>query len=204
MDKRSRTNDPLLGKMWKTKSARFNANARLSAKHSLSNYGTAILAVYIIVATIAPLEFQQLSSGDAERLISMFIIAVSMVLIVISLQENARNYQGQADRMHRCALEISTLYNRFQALTTEEADTQRVKFSETYSQILVLHDINHKQIDAVRFQLSAGPELGIRGGRYALTLIYYFFLWLGEYWLYGLLMVAPPLLLLICHGLFGF
>lgn len=201
---RNRMNDVLLGKMWKTKSSRFNADLRLRRKHALSLSATTILAFYIFAVSLLPLTYTPSSSGGAEKLISIITLLISVFLIIIILLESTKNYQKEADRMLRCALEISDIYNRFQALTPEAADQKRVAFNDEYGAALQKHELNHKDIDYLQFQLRSASELGIGWGRYATDCGKYLYFWLGEYWLYIALIIAPPLAAFVYQKHLGF
>ena len=193
----NRLTDPLLGKMWKTKSARFNAHARLKSKHWLSTAATSLLAFYLVIASLVLLVYESSLPSGGSKFLSVISLVISIFLIIITLLESAKNYSGEADRMHKCALEISELYNRFQAMTLDEADAQRVALNDEYSGILKTHEINHKDIDFLRFQLSFNRDLGMGGGDLFLSILRYCLLWLTEYILYILLVIAPPVVAFI-------
>ena len=201
---RNRMNDALMGKMWKTKSSRFNADLRLRRRHMLSLSATTILAFYIFAASLLPLAYTPSSVGGAEKLISVLTLLISVFLIIVILLESTKNYQKEADRMLRCALEISDIYNRFQALTPETADQKRVAFNDEYGATLQKHELNHKDIDYLQFQLRNASELGIGWGRYAADCGKYLYFWFGEYWLYIVLVIAPPLAAVMYHKQLGF
>ncbi|WLB87702.1 SLATT domain-containing protein [Bradyrhizobium japonicum] len=204
MNERTRTTDLLLGKMWKTKSARFNAHARLIQKRNLSTWATSILAFYIFAGSLVPLVYPHLLSAGAEQLVSILTVIISVFLIIITLLESSKNYDREAERMLQCALEISNIYNSYQALTTEKADEQRGQFTNEYSAALNKSGLNHQDIDFLQFQLRNSRELQIRAARYAADVVKYFLLWVAEYWLYVVLVVIPPLAAGLLHKQLGF
>jgi hypothetical protein len=189
----NRLSDPLLGKMWKTKSARFNAHARLLTKHWLSTTATAILSFYLIVASLIPLAYEASLAPEGTKFLSVITLVISILLIIVTLIESARNYHGEAERMHKCALAISEIYNRFQAMTKEVADQNRIGLNDEYSKILVKYELNHKDIDFIRFQIAAANDLKLRGARWVWHVVKYVVLWSSEYALYVVIMAAPPL-----------
>lgn len=200
----NRLTDPLLGKMWKTKSARFNAHARLKAKHWLSTTATSILSFYLVVASLIPLVYETSLPSGGSKFLSVISLVISVFLIIITLLESAKNYHGEADRMHKCALEISELYNRFQAKSLQDADASRVELNDNYSRVLKAYEINHKDIDFLRFQIFFSRDLGIRGGRFAVAVVRYVLLWLVEYGLYIAMILAPPIAAFIYRSTLGF
>jgi hypothetical protein len=88
----SRSNDHLLGKMWKTKSARYNAQARLRSKQSASIGAIALLSFYVVVASIVQLAFADAVAPLQSKLISVGTLVVSVFIIVITLLENGKSY----------------------------------------------------------------------------------------------------------------
>lgn len=189
----NRLSDPLLGKMWKTKSARFNAHARLLTKHWLSTTATAILSFYLIVASLIPLVYEANLPPAGSKFLAVITLVISILLIIVTLIESARNYHGEADRMHKCALSISEIYNRLQAMTLDFADQNRISLNEDYSNVLLKYEINHKDIDFIRFQIAFSDDLNIRGAQRAWNIAKYIILWLAEYSMYIVIIAAPPL-----------
>ncbi|UYO46585.1 SLATT domain-containing protein [Rhodopseudomonas palustris] len=203
-EKRTRTNDDLLGKMWKTKSARFNAHLRLRRKHNLSTWATSILAFYIFAASLIPLVYTSLASGGAERLISVLTVIISVFLIIITLLEGSKRYDSEADRMLNCGLEISEIYNRFQALNKEKADERRTEFNNEYSAVMNRYGLNHEDVDFLKFKMANRAELRTDWSQFLFDSVKYLVLWIGEYWLYIVLVVIPPLTAVLLRRQLGF
>jgi hypothetical protein len=187
----SRDSDHLLSKMWKTKGSRFNAHARLKARHWASVLATSLLALYLVALSLCQLTFADALTPLGNKVLSIGGVVVSVFLIIITLVENARNYLGDAERMHRSALAISELYNRFQALTVDEANEQRQKFNNDYSDALKSIPVDHKDIDYKRFMIRSSRDLKITGLRYLALLADYTLRLFGEFSLYMALTCAP-------------
>lgn len=190
----TRTTDPLLGKMWKTKSARFNAHRRLKAKQSLSTTATSFLAFYLVVVALIPLVYEANLPPGAPKFLSVVSLIISIFLIMITLLESAKNYSGEADRMQQCALEISKLYNEFQALTMDEISSKRVEFTSRYSTVLKSHELDHKDIDYLRFELMYSSDINVSYGLKLIKWMRYTALLCVEYWLYLSLILGPIIL----------
>ncbi len=94
--------------------------------------------------------------------------------------------------MHQSALAISELYNRFQALTIEQANAERQTFNDRYSEALKLIPVDHKDIDYKRFMIRSSDDLGITGSRYALLLFEYGLRLFWEFSLLPCTYSAPP------------
>lgn len=187
----SRATDHLLSKMWKTKGSRFNAHARLRARHWASVLATSLLSMYLVSLSLCQLTFADALTTNENKILSIGGVVVSIFLIIITLVETARNYLGDAEKMHQSALAISELYNRFQALTVEEADVQRLKFNNEYSDTLKTIPVDHKDIDYKRFMIRSSQDLSITGLRYAGLVLEYAFRWFCEFSLYLAVTCAP-------------
>lgn len=187
----SRATDYLLAKMWKTKGSRFNAQARLRARHWASILATSLLSMYLVALSLCQLTFADAMTPIENKVMSIAGVVVSIFLIIITLFETARNYLGDAEKMHHSALAISELYNRFQALTVEQADAQRLNFNDSYSEALKSNIVDHKDIDYKRFMIRSSDDLNIRGFRYAALLLEYALRLFWEFSLYLALTCAP-------------
>ena len=86
---------------------------------------------------------------------------------------------------------LSELYNRFQALTVDEADIQRLKFNDEYSDALKTIPVDHKDIDYKRFMIRSSHDLHITNLRYCALLAEYALRWFWEFSLYLALTCAP-------------
>lgn len=195
MNHPSRATDHLLAKMWKTKGARFNAHARLRGRHWASVLATSLLSMYLAALSLCQLTFSDAMTAVENKILSVGGVVVSIFLIIITLVETARNYQGDADKMHQSALAISGLYNRFQALTIDQADAERMAFNDKYSEALQAIPVDHKDIDYKRFMLRSAEDLNITGARYFMLILDYGLRWLWEYSLYIALILSPLLAL---------
>lgn len=193
----SRATDHLLRKMWKTKSARFNAHARLMSRQRLSTIATSALACYLIAASILQLTIPAAASGDFGRLVTSAVLILSVFLLMITLTESGRNYVTEADRMHRSALEIAELYNRFQALDLAAADVARGVFNDQYSAVLKATEVNHSDIDFLRFQIAYREDLKPTWIALVGMFLQFAVLWLVEYALYFLMIFGPAVLLFL-------
>ena len=187
----SRATDHLLSKMWKTKGSRFNAHARLRARHWASVLATSILSMYLAGLSLCQLTFADALGANENKILSIGGVVVSIFLIIITLVETARNYLGDAEKMHQSALAISELYNRFQALTVDQADAERLRFNDDYSDALKTIPVDHKDIDYKRFMIRSSQDLNINGLRYAALITDYALRWFWEFSLYLVLICAP-------------
>ena len=187
----NRATDHLLSKMWKTKGSRFNAHARLIARHWASVLATSLLSMYLVALSLCQLTFANALTANENKILSIGGVVVAIFLIIITLVETARNYLGDAEKMHQSALAISELYNRFQALTVVEANSQRLRFNDEYSEALKSNPVDHKDIDYKRFMIRSCTDLNIAGPRYGALVAEYALRWFLEFSLYLALTCVP-------------
>ena len=147
--------------------------------------------MYLVSLSLCQLTFAEALTTNENKILSIGGVVVSIFLIIITLVETARNYLGDAEKMHQSALGISELYNRFQALTVEEANAQRLKFNDEYSDTLKAIPVDHKDIDYKRFMIRSSQDLSITGLRYAALVLEYALRWFCEFSLYLALTCAP-------------
>jgi len=145
-------------KVWSTKGARFEGDKRLSRKHSTSNISLAILSAYLIIASLYSVYIS--NSKSNFQLISYFITALSILLLVLNQYESSQDYKLRAKNFHNCGLELSEIYNKiriFKTLKKEPNDYEIKNFCENISQeyqnILAKYE-NHLNIDYKNFKIA--------------------------------------------------
>ena len=150
------TANELYDRMWKTKSARFNAYHRLNKTQYLSSYSTSLLSVYVIVLAL----FQPYDLIEDQRTINMLnLIAtcVSITLLVFVLMESSMQYNLKAEKFHDCAKKIGKLFKKFEfvrenkSLSSKEKYKKYSQIQKKYNEIIDLYD-NHLPIDFNYFQ----------------------------------------------------
>lgn len=139
-------------KIWVTKGSRFNANKRLLLIDRWSNLCQSILAVYLIAVGLMSV-YNIHTDGINENLIAYTITILSILLLVFSQIENAKDFKTKAKEFHNCGLELSELYNKLRIFKTlddnkSEKDKRNFaeKISEKYERILKRHE-NHSTLD---------------------------------------------------------
>lgn len=178
-------------KMWRTKGSQFNARVRLDRRHWLSIGATTCLSCYLIAASLYQLAFDADIGPTGSKWLSLLNVVVSIFLLSITLMESAKNYAGQAEKMHASALQISSLYNRFQALPADQVEAQRAVFADDYSKLLNHHAVIHKDLDFALFKWSNAEEIPLTPKKRRALVPVIIWLSIVEYWLYVVLIVLP-------------
>ena len=136
----ARTKDNLLNKMWRTKSARFNAGQRLRVIHALSIWTTSFLAFYVFCMSLAAIFilYYNLTSDPAQysQYFSLATLVLSVFLIIVTLLESSKRYLNEADSMLQSGNEIGEIYNLFQSFSEDEKEKKRTEVARQYSKVL--------------------------------------------------------------------
>ncbi|CEN35310.1 SLATT domain-containing protein [Capnocytophaga cynodegmi] len=147
----------LYNKIWKTRGSRFIAHKRLERLNELSNYSIAINSIYVIVLSILSLEqFRNLSKLDANHL-SLITFFLSILILVISLIENSKDYKIKAESHHRCGKKLSRIYEKLIQIKDKSNDpsifAKIEELATEYQNIIDEFPYNHSPIDYKKFTL---------------------------------------------------
>ncbi|WP_105370570.1 SLATT domain-containing protein [Neorhizobium huautlense] len=132
----------LLQKMKITKSNRFNYAKRLQAKASVKSTVTNLLSVLSIIVSVYLLAYAGSVSADVSRLIGVFIAGVSVVSLLLSLEQPVSVLAKKASDAHRCGRDISQIYRQLQ-FEVLQVDAAAARYEEIVSQ----YEDNHDPID---------------------------------------------------------
>lgn len=186
-------------KLWVTKGARFEASERCEELDARYNRIVGWVSSYLIifnVLTLCEIPFLALPANY-----STFIsISLSILILTFSQFAYAKNYSVHAKNYHKCALEISKLYDRLRVLKSkkrcndsdfEEIDKIRVEYEKTLDGYE-----NHLPIDFKMFKLRKKEYFHVSVMSALLCNIKYFMLVRFVYYfcVYGL----PIIYVIIC------
>lgn len=143
--------ETLYEKIWKTKGARFIAHKRLEHVNQLSNWAVALNSVYVIIASLLSISpFSEFSKLTPEYL-SLFTIFLSLIIIVLSLIENSKNYKAKADSLHQCGKDLNKLYERLSQIKDRYEESilrmEIEKIGVDYQNVIDKYPDNHLSID---------------------------------------------------------
>jgi len=145
-------------KLWVTKGARFKASERCEELDRRSARLVGWLSAYLIMFSVLPL--CDLQNYTLAPNVSTFAsISLSIMILVFSQLEYAKNYTAKSKEYHDCALGISELYDELRYIKSskrEDPDKQSLfdearKISKKYEDILQKYD-NHLQQDYDMFK----------------------------------------------------
>ncbi len=137
-------------KLWATKGARFAASDRNKKMHSLSYQTIGYLSAYLIIINLINVYDLAYLSKMSSQSLGFWTTALSIIILIYSQFENAKNYSIKAEKFHQCGLEIGELYNKlrmtktFESINRPEDEIQRI--SEQYDVVLRKYE-NHISTD---------------------------------------------------------
>jgi len=141
--------EELYDRIWKTKSARFNAYHRLKKKSIMSSYTLSLLSVYVIILTLLG-PFKIIKNLEVLETINFLSICVSILLLVFVLLENSMEYNLKAEKFHNCSKSLSKLFKKLEVLQESKYDFEKnngiKQVTVKYDSIIDLYD-NHAPID---------------------------------------------------------
>lgn len=135
-------------KLWITKGCRFITAKRYEKHNQFSNITITVVSVYIITLNLTVLlENRPPLLSDSN--ITFSTICASILVLVLSLIINSREYQILANKFHDCGREITEVYDDLCILKATKTDDEgKLKEIITrYHAIIKKHDINHSNMD---------------------------------------------------------
>jgi VIT1/CCC1 family predicted Fe2+/Mn2+ transporter len=143
-------------KMWKTKGARYNAYRRLRNKHLWSARTISVLSIYAITVSLLQL-FPDIVAPEKQHIATVAAVSFAIFILVLSILEQSENYLLRAEHLHRCANEISKLYDELHLLVSgnreiEKNELELRRISDAYHDTISRYDENHDWIDYLYFQ----------------------------------------------------
>ncbi|MDR0227869.1 MAG: SLATT domain-containing protein [Flavobacteriaceae bacterium] len=150
------TANELYDRLWKTKSARFNAYHRLNKTQYLSSYATSFLSVYVIVLALFQ-PYKIITDESTVNILNLIATCVSITLLVFVLMESSMQYNLKAEKFHDCAKKIGKLFKKFEFINEDTSLNESDKYDKfmriqkKYNEIIDLYD-NHRPIDFNYFQ----------------------------------------------------
>lgn len=184
-------------KIWVTRGCYFLLADRLRRKSHFSARATTAIAFYILVTSIILLVYREYLQANIADGLNMFAVILSVFLIIITLMENARQYDVDAHNARMVAHQLERLYNEYEMNLiqvsagldiSDESDNIRKRYSE----ILYEAKLIRREIDYHLFQLMNSNVLDV--GRIGVVFLFALVILESvlEYWLYAVMVLLPP------------
>lgn len=190
--------EELKHKIWSTKGTRFTADNRLKIITKYSTLSISFLSAYLIIFSLISVYNLYNENILNTNLIAFTITALSILVLIFSLVENAQDYPVKAKNFHDCALELADLYNELQTFKSykkESSESEKQEFCEQlqkkYQNILRRYE-NHAPIDNKKFRLSHPDYYEIQWHeRISIPVLYF----INSRFIYLLMMIIPGIIL---------
>lgn len=143
-----------------TRDVRFQANLRLAARQRNSSYMISLLSLFVIALSLIPniIALQQFQS----QILLACSVVLSTFVIFTSLIDGSQNFYHQGELLHQCARKVATVHHELKNIDPDNnLDIAKERLKELQAQYRAALDecpINHENIDFIREQ-SYKPHL---------------------------------------------
>jgi len=143
-------------KLWFTKGARFSASERNKKLNDLSSKTVGYLSAYLIIINLVNIYNVPFLEKLSLNELGFWTTALSILILLYSQFESAKNYSIRGEKFHQCSLEIAELYNQLRMVKTStlinkaQEEESISEISKKYDIILKQHE-NHSNIDSKEF-----------------------------------------------------
>jgi hypothetical protein len=184
--------EQLLAAMHTVKSARFNAAERLERKHALSLFSMSMVSLYFVGLSVWQAIYASTIDESANRLITLVSIMSSIFSLVLALIESMNDYRMKAHHMHGCALAVNDLYHELKLMRPNDLALLQA-FRQRYNGAVRRCPYNHARVD---YLMAKAESTSVSWGDWSWAQLRYV---VDVYALYGIALVAPPLVLIFCR-----
>jgi hypothetical protein len=143
-----------------TRDVRFQANLRLAARQRNSSYMISLLSLFVIALSLIPniIALQQFQS----QILLACSVVLSTFVIFTSLIDGSQNFYHQGELLHQCARKVATVHHELKNIDPDhDLDGAKARLNELQEQYRAALDecpINHENVDFIREQ-SYKPHL---------------------------------------------
>jgi len=190
-------------KLWTTKGARFAASHRNKIQNELSSKTLGYLSAYLTIVSLLvvyKIPFEPIG----ENYLNFTITALSILILIFSQFETAKEFSIKSERFHQCSLEIGELYNElriaktFPNITEDDRFQRIIDISKKYDKVLQKCE-NHNSIDFDYFKTSKKQYFKLTPAKFCyIKLKHYFFVRFK----YHLFIYGPGLFLAAAYFLY--
>lgn len=128
------------------KRARFNAAKRFERRQSVSVLAFAVAGICGFLVPYFTLQFDHSLAPHSKRILDFTSQTAGMLLLIIGLIEQARDYPAQARRLDKCGRDVNKVLRRVSMLNPIETE-ELGRIVADYEKALEECEINHDHID---------------------------------------------------------
>lgn len=161
-------------KLWVTKGARFKASHRCEQQSNKYTQIIAFVSAYLVILSV--LGICEIPTYSLDNKYTTFIsVSLSIIVLVSSQFLYASNYSVKSIEYHRCALEISKLYDRLRIEKNNECLKEKIEKIAIDYEIILSQYGNHLPIDYDMFKITKKDYFGLSMLKVILIEIRFFF-----------------------------
>ncbi len=135
----------LLEDMHQTKGARFAAHQRLMSLNNSTSYTISFSSFLLICISIFTVMYQGVVFDWYIKYLTFISVSLSVLIIILSLQEGGKNTLLRAEMMHNCAREVLAVHRE---LSFDKSDPVNIeKYRDRYQRIIDRYPYNHESLD---------------------------------------------------------
>jgi hypothetical protein len=142
MDERARK---LLEDMHQTKGARFAAHQRLTKINNMTNYTISFSSFLLLCISIFTVMYQGIAADWYLKYLTFISVSLSVLIIILSLQEGGKNNLLRAEMMHNCAREVLAVHRQLSLDPSDPIDVE--SYRDKYQRIIDRYPYNHEALD---------------------------------------------------------
>ncbi|MEH6692777.1 MAG: SLATT domain-containing protein [Pseudorhizobium pelagicum] len=135
----------LLEDMHQTKGARFAAHQRLAAINNMTNYTISFSSFLLICISIFTVMYQGVAADWYIKYLTFISVSLSVLIIILSLQEGGKNNLLRAEMMHNCAREVLAVHRELSLDRQEPINVEA--YRDKYQRIIDRYPYNHEALD---------------------------------------------------------
>lgn len=137
-----------------TRDVRFQANLRLAARQRKSSYMISLLSLFVIAISLLP-NIISLQEYQSQILLACSIV-LSVFVIFTSLIDGSQNFYHQGELLHQCGRKVATIHHELKTIDPngdeEKSRAQLAELQEKYRIALDECPINHENVDFIKEQ----------------------------------------------------
>jgi hypothetical protein len=137
--------EKLLEDMHQTKGSRFAAHQRLTAINNMTSYTISFSSFLLICISIFTVMYQDVASDWYVKYLTFISVSLSVLIIILSLQEGGKNNLLRAEMMHNCAREVLAVHRQLFLDPNKPIDIEM--YRDRYQRIIDRYPYNHESLD---------------------------------------------------------
>lgn len=142
-------------KAWITSGSRFNASKRVARHANLATGAVVVVSIILVCLTVGSALIDRWNGPALKMFVNLMSVGCAVAVLALSLIDAAREYPRQAFQYHEAARRLRQVLDR--ARLAREANSLSQSLLEElwrdYHEALSEYNLNHDDVDFLRFEL---------------------------------------------------